>query len=220
VLARIPEATTRELYLQQAARRLDIGARSLTTDLLHVVRDGNRRPARIVVAAPVESPAGVAEDAGEPPDADMPMPAWEAQLARVLLIRPDLAAGLRGDGGLSPDEFTNPTARRIFDAASTDPAGFTIRQLTRWDQPRAAGLLVREVPEFADEADPDALQRLLSDCVRLMHEETVRRALVSISSEMHRARDEGRAEDADALAAELSRLAASAPHLRRTLAVR
>ena len=220
VLARIPEATTRELYLQQAARRLDIGARSLTTDLLHAVRDGNRRPARIVVAAPVEAPTGVAEDAAEPPDADAPMPAWEAQLARVLLIKPDLAAGLRGDGGLTPDEFTNPTARRIFDAASTDPAGFTIRQLNRWDQPRAAGLLVREVPEFADEADPDALKRLLSDCVRLMHEETVRRALVSISSEMHRARDEGRTGDADALAAELSRLAADAPHLRRTLAVR
>jgi DNA primase len=220
VLARIPEATTRELYLQQAARRLDIGARSLTTDLLHAVRDGTRRPARIVVAAPVEQPTGVAEETGEAPDADEPMPAWEAQLARVMLIRPDLAAELRGAGGLSPDEFTNPTARRIFDAASTDPAGFTIRQLNRWDQPRAAGLLVREVPEFADEADPDALKRLLSDCVRLMHEEAVRRALVSISSEMHRARDEGRAEDADALAAELSRLAADAPHLRRTLAVR
>ncbi len=220
VLARIPEATTRELYLQQAARRLDIGARSLTTDLLHAVRDGTRRPARIVVAAPVEPAPGVADEAGEPPDADEPMPAWEAQLARVLLIRPDLAAGLRGDGGLTPDEFTNPTARRIFDAASSDPAGFTIRQLNRWDQPRAAGLLVREVPEFADEADPEALKRLLSDCVRFMHEETVRRALVSISSEMHRARDEGRTDDADALAAELSRLAADAPHLRRTLAIR
>ncbi len=220
VLARIPEATTRELYLQQAARRLDIGARSLTTDLLHAVRDGSRRPARIVVAAPVEPAPGVADEAGEPPDPDEPMPAWEAQLARVLLIKPDLAAGLRGDGGLTPDEFTNPTARRIFDAASTDPAGFTIRQLNRWDQPRAAGLLVREVPEFADEADPEALKRLLSDCVRFMHEETVRRALVSISSEMHRARDEGRTDDADALAAELSRLAANAPHLRRTLAVR
>ena len=220
VLARIPEATTRELYLQQAARRLDIGARSLTTDLLHAVRDGTRRPARIVVAAPVEPAPGVADEAGEPPDADELMPAWEAQLARVLLIRPDLAAGLRGDGGLTPDEFTNPTARRIFDAASSDPAGFTIRQLNRWDQPRAAGLLVREVPEFADEADPEALKRLLSDCVRFMHEETVRRALVSISSEMHRARDEGRTDDADALAAELSRLAADAPHLRRTLAIR
>jgi DNA primase len=220
VLARIPEATTRELYLQQAARRLDIGARSLTTDLLHAVRDGTRRPPRIVVAAPAESVAGSADELGEPPDADEPMPAWEAQLARVLLIKPDLAAGLRGEGGLTPDEFTNPTARRIFDAASSDPAGFTIRQLNRWDQPRAAGLLVREVPEFADEADPEALKRLLSDCVRLMHEETVRRALVSISSEMHRARDEGRTDDADALAAELSRLAADAPHLRRTLAVR
>jgi DNA primase len=84
VLARIPEATTRELYLQQAARRLDIGARSLTTDLLHAVRDGTRRPARIVVAAPAEASAGVPDDTTEPPDADEPMPAWEAQLARVL----------------------------------------------------------------------------------------------------------------------------------------
>jgi DNA primase len=219
VLARIPEATTRELYLQQAGRRLDIGARSLTADLVHAMRDRTRRPGRIVVAAPAE-PAGVAEEPGESPEADEPMPAWEAQLARVMLIKPELATALRADGGLEPEEFTNPTARRIFDATSADPAAFTLRRLGGGDQRRAAGLLVRDVPELAEDADPQALRRLMADCVRLIHEESVRRALVSISSEMHRARDEGRADDADALAAELSRLAADAPHLRRTLAVR
>jgi DNA primase len=220
VLARIPEATTRELYLQQAARRLDIGARSLTVDLAHAMRDRTRRPARIVVAAPAEPAPGVPEEPVESPEADEPMPAWEAQLARVMLIKPQLAAALRVDGGLEPEEFTNPTARRIFDATSADPAGFTLRRLGGGDQRRAAGLLVRDVPELAEMADPEALKRLMADCVRLVHEESVRRALVSISSEMHRARDEGRADDADALAAELSRLAADAPHLRRTLAVR
>jgi DNA primase len=219
VLARIPEATTRELYLQQAARRLDIGARSLSTDLAHSMRDGARRPARIVVAAPAEPAAGAIEEP-EPVEADEPMPPWEAQLARVVLIRPELAAALRSDSGLGPDEFTNPTARRIYDAASTDPAGFTLRRLTGGDQRRAAGLLVREVPEFADAAEPEAIRQLMADCVRLIHEESVRRALVSISTEMHRARNEGRTEDADALAAKLSRLAADAPHLRRTVAVR
>jgi DNA primase len=220
VLARIPEATTRELYLQQAARRLDIGARSLTVDLAHAMRDRTRRPARIVVAAPAEPAPGVPEEPVESPEADEPMPAWEAQLARVMLIKPELAAALRVDGGLEPEEFTNPTARRIFDATSADPAAFTLRRLGGGDQRRAAGLLVRDVPELAEMADPQALKRLMADCVRLVHEESVRRALVSISSEMHRARDEGRADDADALAAELSRLAADAPHLRRTLAVR
>ena len=120
VLARIPEATTRELYLQQAARRLDIGARSLSTDLAHSMRDGARRPARIVVAAPAETAADAAEEP-EPLEADEPMPPWEAQLARVVLIRPELAAALRSDSGLGPDEFTNPTARRIYDAASSRP---------------------------------------------------------------------------------------------------
>jgi DNA primase len=219
VLVRIPEATTRELYLQQAARRLDIGARSLAADLAHSMRDGTRKPARIVVAAPAEPAPGAVEEP-EPAEADEPMPPWEAQLARVVLIRPELAAVLRADSGLGPDEFTNPTARRIYEAASTDPAGFTLRRLSGGDQRRAAGLLVREVPEFADEAEPQAIKQLMADCVRLIHEEAVRRALVSISTEMHRARDEGRTEDADALAAELSRLAADAPHLRRTLAVR
>ena len=94
VLARIPEATTRELYLQQAARRLDIGARSLSTDLASSMRDGTRRPARIVVAAPAE-PASPAVDEPEPVEADEPIPPWEAQLARVVLIRPELAAALR-----------------------------------------------------------------------------------------------------------------------------
>ena len=219
VLARIPEATTRELYLQQAARRLDIGARSLTTDLAHSMRDGTRRPGRIVVAAPAETAPDAAEES-EPVEADEPMPPWEAQLARVVLIRPEMAAALRSESGLGPDEFTNATARRIYDAASTDPGGFTLRRLSGGDQRRAAGLLVREVPEFADEAEPQAIKQLMADCVRLIHEDSVRRALVSISTEMHRARDEGRTEDADALAAKLSRLAADAPHLRRTLAVR
>ena len=218
VLARIPEATTRELYLQQAARRLDLGARSLSTDLAHSMRDGIRRPARIVVAAPADPAPGAEEP--EPIEADEPMPPWEAQLARVVLIRPELAAALRTETGLGPDEFTNPTARRIYDAASTEPSEFTLRRLTGGDQRRAAGLLVREVPEFADAAEPQAIKQLMADCVRLIHEESVRRALVSISAEMHRARDEGRTEDADALAAKLSRLAADAPHLRRTVAVR
>jgi DNA primase len=219
VLARIPEATTRELYLQQAARRLDIGARSLSTDLAHSMRDGTRKPARIVVAAPAEPAPGALEEP-EPIEADEPMPPWEAQLARVVLIRPELAAALRTETGLGPGEFTNPTARRIYDAASTDPTDFSLRRLTGGDQRRAAGLLVREVPEFADAAEPQAIKQLMADCVRLIHEESVRRALVSISAEMHRARDEGRTEDADALAAKLSRLAADAPHLRRTVAVR
>ncbi|MFZ0129853.1 MAG: DNA primase [Candidatus Dormiibacterota bacterium] len=218
VLARIPEATTRELYLQQAARRLDLGARSLSTDLAHSMRDGIRKPARIVVAAPADPAPGAEEP--EPIEADEPMPPWEAQLARVVLIRPELAAALRTETGLGPDEFTNPTARRIYDAASTEPSEFTLRRLTGGDQRRAAGLLVREVPEFADAAEPQAIKQLMADCVRLIHEESVRRALVSISAEMHRARDEGRTEDADALAAKLSRLAADAPHLRRTVAVR
>ncbi len=220
VLARIPEATTRELYLQQAARRLDIGARSLATDLAHSMREGQRRPARIVVAAPAEPAAETPDEAAEEAGADEPMPMWEAQLARIVLIRPELGQALRSEAGLEPEEFTNLTARRIFDAACADPAGFTLRRLTGGDQRRAAGLLVRDVPEFADDADPDALKQVMADCVRLIHEESVRRALVSISSEMHRARDEGRAEDADALAAQLSRLAAEAPHLRRTVAVR
>src|SRR5580658_3678900 len=220
VLARIPEATTRELYLQQAARRLDIGARSLSTDLTSSMRDGTRRPARIVVAAPPAESAPAVLEEPEPADADDPIPPWEAQLARVVLIRPELAAALRTEGGLGPDEFTNATARRIYDAASTDPSGFTLRRLTGGDQRRAAGLLVREVPEFADEADPEAIKQLIADCVRLIHEDSVRRALVSISAEMHRARDEGRTADADALADKLSRLAADAPHLRRTLAIR
>jgi DNA primase len=219
LLARIPEATTRELYLQQAAGRLNIGARPLATDLARSMRDGTRRPARIVVAAPVEAVAEAPEDP-ESLEADEPIPAWEAHLARVILIRPELASALRSDSGLEPEEFTNPTARRIFETASTDAAGFTLRRLTPGDQRRAAGLLVREVPEFADAAEPEAIKQLIADCLRRVQEARVVRTMATTMSEMHRARDEGRSEDADALAAELSKLAADAPHLRRTLAVR
>jgi len=223
VIARIPEATAREVYVQRVARRLMIPERSLAADLGRLKIGSPRQIAKVVASVPPElSGADRAENLEEPEpvEADEPMPPWEAQLARVVLIRPELAAALRTDGGLRPEEFTNATARRIYDAASTDPAAFTLRSLSGGDQRRAAGLLVREVPEFADEAEPEAIQQLMADCVRLIHEDSVRRALVSISTEMHRARDEGRTADADALADRLSRLAADAPHLRRTLAIR
>ena len=84
------------------------------------------------------------------------MPAWEAQLARVILIRPELAPALDRGPGLEPEEFSNPTARRIFDAARSRTRGVHPATPHGGDQRRAAGLLVREVPEFADAAEPEA----------------------------------------------------------------
>ena len=186
------------------------------------MRDGARRPARIVVAAPAETGRRRRRGTGEPLDADEPMPAWEAQLARVVLIRPELAAGLRGrrrpgDPTSSPIRPPGASSTR----RARDPAGFTLRRLSGGDQRRAAGLLVREVPEFADEAEPEAIKQLMADCVRLIHEESVRRALVSIST--RDASCPGRGPDRGCRRARgqaeppCGRRAASAPHTGGTL---
>ncbi|MBV8300464.1 MAG: hypothetical protein JOY68_00895, partial [Candidatus Dormibacteraeota bacterium] len=47
-----------------------------------------------------------------------------------------------------------------------------------------------------------------------------RRAIAEIQHELRRAKDEGRDADVQRLAAQLRELAASAPHLRRTLSPR
>ncbi|MBV9100489.1 MAG: DNA primase [Candidatus Dormibacteraeota bacterium] len=222
VLMRIPEAATRELYLQQAARRLDIGQQSLASDLGRALRDGTRQRARVVLAPPQNVPEK--SDEAEVDDADgAALPEWEAYLGSIVVHRPALAHTLTDTMGLDVDELTHPTVRRIVRVAldvDDEVNAFPLHRLTTADQRRAAMLLVRDMPVLADDVEPPLLARAMADCVRDVHEATVVRSMAEIRNELHRAKEDGRDDEVQLLATRLSELATQAPRLRGTLSRR
>jgi hypothetical protein len=122
---------------------------------------------------------------------------------------------------LELSEITSRSVRRLIEAAQRFGDGsFPLHALAAGDQRFAASLLVRDVPELADDAGDDILERALSDCTRYVHEASVRRSLAAIQHELDSARDEGRDRDVETLASKLLELAAETPRLRRTLTAR
>jgi len=220
LLARIPEATTRELYVQQAARRLDVGAASLLADLGGAMRETSGRPARVVMKPP-PAPTAAPSDGGDDAVELQAAPAWEAHLGALVVNRPELARMLVDTLGLDVDELTHPAVRHLLDVAGDSGNGnFPLHRLVGPEHRFAAALLVRDVPELSDDAEAEMLQRTMSDCVRYVHEASVKRSLAAIQHELDRAKHEGRDADVEALAARLLELATETPHLRRTLATR
>jgi DNA primase len=223
LLVRIPEATTRELYAQQTARRLSIGTASLLADLNRALREGSGRPARVVMQQPAAQPLD-ARAADEPSAAadEPPVPAWELHLGAFIVNRPSLARTLVDTMGLNITELTTSSVRRLIEAAADVPDGgsFPLHRLAPAEQRLAAALLMRDVPELADDAVSATLQRALADCVRYVQEAGVQRSLAAIQHELDRAKEEGRDDDMQALAGRLLELAAATPRLRRTLTAR
>lgn len=218
VLSRIPEAATRDLYLQQAARRLDIQARSLAADLAQA-RQRSGRPPRLVLPPP---PAEPTVDQRAPDQAaEAPMPQWEAYLGSIIVHRPELARTLTEELRLDVAALTHPTARRIVEVALTgDRTTFPLHRLGPPDQAQAARLMVLDVPELDPDSDPQSLMRAMQDCVRDVHEAIALRSAAAIQRELIAAKEEGRDDEVRALAAKLAALAAEAPHLRHTLSTR
>ena len=223
VLARIPEAATRELYLQQAARRLDVGQQSLAADLGRALREGSRRPTREVFTPPITPEQ--ADDAAAPDDAEgMPMPEWESYIGTLVLHRAPLARTLTGTMQLDLAELTHPTIRRVVqlaaDVGDVEGVAFPLHRLSEADQRRAALLMVRDVPVLAANVDPAMLARAMADCVRDVHEATVVRSMAAIQRELRRAKEDGRDDEVQLLATRLRDLATQAPRLRGTLSRR
>lgn len=223
LLVRIPEATTRELYAQQTARRLSIGTASLMSDLTRALRDGRGRPSRVVMQPPAaqQQPESQAADELTPAADEPPAPTWEVHLGALVVNRPSLARTAVDTMGLDLSELTTSAVRRLVEVArDTANGSFPLHLLTAREQRLAASLLLRDVPELSDDADDSTLQRALADCVRYVHESSVQRSLAAIQHELDRAKEEGRDDDVQALAARLSELAAETPRLRRTLTAR
>ena len=219
LLVRIPEAATRDLYLQQAARRLDVSTRSLAQDVAKARKQTPGRPAPLVVTAPATVPVDDASQGGEEDAVPAPAPPeWEAHIGGIVVHRPDMAATLINTVGLRLDELTSPAVRRLIELAMTAAdSQIPLYRLSASDRSLAARLLVRDVPELSDD---EALQRAMRDCVGKVHESTVMRSLAVIRRELQEAKEAGRDDDVRVLATRLAELAAEAPHLRQTLAAR
>lgn len=219
LLVRIPEAATRDLYLQQAARRLDVSTSSLAQDVAKARKQTPGRPASVVVAAPLAVPVDDGAQGGDDDAEPAPAPPeWEAHIGGIVVHRPDTAATLINVIGLHLDELTSAAVRRLIELAMRAvDSQIPLYSLSASDRSLAARLLVRDVPELSDD---DALQRAMRDCVGKVHESTVMRSLAVIRRELQEAKEAGRDDDVRVLAARLAELAAEAPHLRHTLAAR
>ncbi len=115
LLARIPEAAARELYVQQAARRLDLTVATVASDVA-AARSGasEGRPLRVTTAPPavVDPPPS---DNGPPPP---PPAAWDGYLATLCVHRPEIARRLTSEFGLDISAIQSPLARRMVEVAA------------------------------------------------------------------------------------------------------
>jgi DNA primase len=169
VLAGIPEAATRDLYVQEAARRLELSASALAADVGRAPATGGRNPIRLSAPPPLPPVANGAAEAGlEEEDEGHPPPSWEEFLATYAAQRPALARLLVDEMGLDLDDLASPGVRRILEAAmaARPGAGLPLHTLGPGDRRLAARLSVHDLPELRADADPVALERAMADCVR------------------------------------------------------
>ena len=171
VLAGIPEAATRDLYIQEAARRLELSPSALAADVGRAIATGGRKPIRLS-APPTPPPAAIgATEAGEAgldeEDEGHPPPSWEEFLATYAAQRPALARLMVEEMGLDLDDLASPGVRRILEAAiaALPGAGLPLHTLGPGDRRLAARLSVHDLPELRAGADPVALERAMADCV-------------------------------------------------------
>ena len=214
LLARIPEAAARELYVQQAAQRLDLHASSLAEDVERLRRTG-KGSVRVVATAPA-APSAPASAHPEAIEGVQPVDPWEAYLGTLVVQRPTLAAHLIEEHELRPEELRHPAIRRFLEVALTlEPsAPFPLHLLSESEQRLAARLLVRSLPELQEIDDPEPLRRALADCVARVREAAKRAEILAVRRELRRAHDGGRSADAEVLATRLHELATEVQRLR------
>lgn len=215
LLTRIPEAAARELYLQQAARRLNLTAATLASDVAVAMRGvAAGRPLRVAVSPPPEPSERTQESRTPSP----PPAAWDGYLATLCVHRPEVAPRLTGEFGLDIAAIQSPMARRMIEVALATPAGepFPLTSLPAGERDFAAELLVRTVPELLPESRLTDLDTAIADCVRLVGEAQRITEISEISRQMAVAKERGDTLEVGELAARLRRLATASPRLRRS----
>lgn len=214
LLARIPEAAARELYVQQAARRLNLTVATLASDVAVLRTASGRRPLRVSLAPPSDVELGAADNGPPPP----PPAAWDGYLATLCVHRPEIASRLTAEFGLDVTAIQSPLARRMVELAAATPPGepFPLTSLTPAERDFAAGMLVRTVPELLPESRVTDLDTAIADCVRLVAEAQRITEISDVSRRMAAAKERGDTAEVGELAARLRLLAMASPRLRRS----
>ena len=220
LLARIPEAAARELYIQHAARRLNLTAATLAADVGTALRGtAARKPLRVSAAPPAAADAGMAAEMAQPLT---PATAWDGSLATLCVHRPEIAARLTGEFGLDVAAIGHPLARRMVEIALATPSGesFPLTSLAPQERDFAAALLVRTVPELLPESRTGDLDTAISDSLRRVTEAQLGAEISDVRRRMAAAKERGDDGEVARLASRLRELATASPHLRRTAASR
>lgn len=220
LLVKIPEAAARELYVQQAARRLNLTAATIAADVATAMRGtAAGRPLRVGA-----SPPAVVDDAGSPESGPplSPAAAWDGYLATLCVHRPEIAARLTGEFGLEVGAIGHPLARRMVEIALATPAGesFPLTSLPPQERDFAAALLVRTVPELLPESRTGDLDTAIADSLRRVTEAQLGAEITDVRRRMAAAKERGDDAEVAVLASRLRQLATASPHLRRTAATR
>ena len=221
LLARIPEAAARELYVQQAARRLNLTPAAVAADVATALRGAAPgRPLRVSAAPPPAAPAE--EPSDQPQPALTPAAAWDGYLATLCVHRPEIAARLTGEFGLDVAAIGHPLARRMVEIALAVPPGeaFPLTALAPAERDFAAALLVRTVPELLPESRTGDLDVAIGDSLRRVVEAQLGGEISDVRRRMAAAKERGDDTEVARLASRLRELATASPHLRRTAASR
>ncbi len=215
LLARIPEAAARELYIQQAARRLDLTVATLASDVAAALRTvAGGRPLRVTVAPPPPVQPRPADNGPPPP----PPAAWDGYLATLCVHSPEVAARLTAEFGLEIAAIQSPQARRMIEVALATPAGapFPLGSLPAAERDFAAGLLFQSAPELLSGSPITDLDKAIADCVGRVAEAQRISEITDINRRMAAAKERGDTAEIGELAARRRELATASPRLRRS----
>jgi DNA primase catalytic core len=218
LLARIPEATARELYVQQAARRLGLTVAALVADVgtARTARAAGR-PLRLSTAV-VPAPAPPEAGAADPVVVAGPEPMqWERHLAALCVHRPDLAARLRVEYPLQLAAIQHPLVRRMIEIAQTTPPGeeIPLTSLPPTERQFAAKLLLESPPELMLSSRTTDLDQAIADCMRLVDEAAITAQIGEVRRRMTAAKERGDDIELASLAARVRELSTASPRLRR-----
>ncbi len=216
LLARIPEGSGREVYIQQAARLLNLGVAKIADDVATALSaPAVGRPLRVATVPP---PADEGSDVDAVDSVTPPPSAWDGYLAALCLHRPEIAARLTSEFGLEVAAMQSPIARRMVEVALATPAGesFPLGSLPPRERAFAAALLVQTVPELLSESRVTDLDRAIADCVDRVADAKRVTEMTEITRRMTVAKERGDLAEMGELAARRRELATASPRLRRS----